>query len=401
MEVSVRFATRMERLGTESAFEVLAHARRLEAQGHPMIHLEIGEPDFSTPANIIEAAHRAMQHGATHYTPAAGLPQVREAIAREMQHRGGVDVSPAQVVVVPGSKNVLYFALLALIEPGDEVILPDPGYPVYRSLTDFVGAVAKPVAIREENDFRMDLDEVARAITPKTRMIIINSPQNPTGGVLTESDLDRLADLSERHDLWIVSDEIYSEICFQDLPKPIWSRPGLAQRTIIMDGLSKTYAMCGWRLGYGVMPEALAERMATLLINTSACAAAFTQLAVIEALEAPESQVEVQRMVAAFRRRRDTIVTGLNAIPGFRCHLPAASFYAFPNITETGISSRELARRLLEEAGVAALAGEAFGENGQGHLRFAYTVSETQLEQALKQIASFIKTASPTAVGSR
>ncbi|HVB54800.1 MAG TPA: pyridoxal phosphate-dependent aminotransferase [Candidatus Acidoferrales bacterium] len=397
----MRFAKRMERLGTESAFEVLAHARRLEAQGRPMIHLEIGEPDFATPANIIAAAHQAMQSGLTHYTPAAGLPQVREAIAAAMQRRGGVAVGPAQVVVVPGSKNILYFALLALIEPGDEVILPDPGYPVYRSLTDFVGAVAKPVAIREVNDFRMDVEEVARTITPKTRMIIINSPQNPTGGVLTESDLDRLAELAVRHDLWVVSDEIYTEICFQDLPKPIWSRPGLLERTIVMDGLSKTYAMCGWRLGYGVMPEALAERMATLLINTSACAAAFTQMAAIEALESPESRAEVERMVAAFRGRRDILVAGLNSIPGFHCHLPAASFYAFPSITETGISSRELAHRLLEEAGVAALAGEAFGENGHGYLRFAYTASEDQIGQALEQISAFIKTASPTAVGSR
>ena len=397
----MRFAKRMEQLGTESAFEVLAHARRLEAQGHSMIHLEIGEPDFATPPNIVEAAYRALQGGATHYTPASGLPQVREAIAAEMQRRGGVEVSPAQVVVVPGSKNILHFALLALIEPGDEVILPDPGYPVYRSLTEFVGAVAKPVAIREEHDFRMDLEEVARTITPKTRMIIINSPQNPTGGVLSEGDLDRLAELAVRHDLWIVSDEIYSEICFQDLPKPIWSRPGLQERTIVMDGLSKTYAMCGWRLGYGIMPEALAQRMDTLLINTSACAAAFTQMAAVEALESPESRTAVESMVAAFRSRRDILVAGLNAIPGFHCHLPAAAFYAFPNVTETGISSRELARRLLEEAGVAALAGEAFGENGKGHLRFAYTVSEAQIGQAVERIAAFIKTAAPAAVGSR
>ncbi len=397
----MQFAKRMDRLGTESAFEVLAQAQRLEALGHPMIHLEIGEPDFATPPNIIEAAHRAMQAGATHYTPAAGLPPVRAAIAAEMAERGGVEVSPAQVVVVPGSKNILYFALLSLIEPGDEVILPDPGYPIYHSLTEFVGAVAKPVAIREGNDFRMDLDEVAGAITGKTRMIIINSPQNPTGGVMTEEDLDRLAELALRHDLWIVSDEIYTEICFQELPKPIWSRPGLQERTIVMDGLSKTFAMCGWRLGYGVMPEELAKRMATLLINTSSCAAAFTQLAVIEALESPESAAEVARMVAAFKGRRDTLVNGLNSIPGFRCHLPSASFYAFPNVSETGLSSRELARRLLEEAGVAALAGDAFGANGKGHMRFAYTVSEEQITQAVERIGNFVKTAAPAAVGSR
>ncbi|MFZ0169868.1 MAG: pyridoxal phosphate-dependent aminotransferase [Candidatus Dormiibacterota bacterium] len=396
----MRFASRMQRLGTESAFEVLAHARRLEAAGHSVVHLEIGEPDFATPDNIIEAAYQAMKHGATHYTPAAGIPQVREAIAAEMRRRGDIEVSADQVVVVPGSKNILLFALLALIEPGDEVLLPDPGYPVYQSLTDFVEAVAVPIAIREEQDFRMDLDEVAGKITPKTRMIIINSPQNPTGGVLTESDLDRLAELALRHDLWILSDEIYSEICFGELPKPIWSRPGLAERTIVMDGLSKTYAMCGWRLGYGVMPKELAERMATLLINTSSCAAAFTQLAAIEALEAPESQLAVEKMVAAFQNRRDVIVAGLNGIPGVRCHLPLASFYAFPNVSGTGISSRELARRLLEEAGVACVAGEAFGKLGRDHLRFAYTVSEDQIRQALERIGAFVRDASPAAVGS-
>lgn len=390
----------MSRLGTESAFEVLAHARRLEAEGKSVIHLEIGEPDFSTPENIIEAAHQAMLGGATHYTPAAGLPQVREAIAAQTSRRGGIEVSPAQVVVVPGSKNILHFALLALIEPGDEVILPDPGYPVYRSLIDFVGAAARPVLIRQEADFRMDLDEVARTITPKTRMIIINSPQNPTGGVMTESDLDRLAELVLEHDLWVVSDEIYSEICFQDLPRPIWGRPGLAERTIIMDGFSKTYAMCGWRLGYGVMPVELAERMTTLLINTSSCAAAFSQLAGVEALEAEASERAVEKMVAAFRSRRDVLVNGLNQIPGFECHLPAASFYAFPKVTATGISSRDLAERLLVEAGVAAVAGEAFGAYGEGHLRFAYTVSEAQIADALERIAAFVESAAPAPVGS-
>ncbi|MGH7666053.1 MAG: pyridoxal phosphate-dependent aminotransferase [Candidatus Dormibacteria bacterium] len=391
----LQFATRMERLGTETAFEVLAHARRLEAAGRSVIHLEIGEPDFATPENIIEAAHRAMRSGATHYTPASGLPPAREAVAAEMRRRGGVDVAPSQVVLVPGSKNILHFALLALIEPGDEVILPDPGYPVYRSLTDFVGAVARPVTIREETGFRIDLEELEAQISPRTRMLIINSPQNPTGGVLTAGDLDRLAELAQRHDLWVVSDEIYSEICFGELPRPIWSRPGMAERTIVIDGLSKTYAMCGWRLGYGVMPEALAQRMDTLLINTSSCAAAFTQLAAVEALEAPESKVAVAQMVAAFRGRRDKLVAGLDAIPGFRCHLPAASFYAFPNVTGTGISSRELAQRLLEEAGVAALAGEAFGENGAGHLRFAYTISEELIQEAVDRIATFVRSAVP------
>lgn len=392
------FAQRMARLGTESAFEVLARARQIEAEGRSVVHLEIGEPDFVTPGNIIEAAQRAMREGATHYTPAAGLPQVREAIAARMSQRGRIPVDPDQVVVVPGSKNILQFALLALVDPGDEVVLPDPGYPTYRSLTQFLGAVAKPVAIREELDFRMDLDEVAAAISPRTRMLIINSPQNPTGGVLTSSDLDRVAELAQRHDLWVVSDEIYSEICFEPLPDPLWSRPGMAKRTIVMDGLSKTYAMCGWRLGYGVMPVEVAQRMATLLINTSACAAAFTQLAAVEALEAPASEMAVKEMVRAFRARRDKLVAGLNQIHGFRCHLPQAAFYAFPNVTGTGIQSRELARRLLDEAGVASLAGETFGQGGQGHLRFAYTISEADIGEALARIAQFVARVAPAAM---
>lgn len=397
----MRFAERMDRLGTEGAFEVLARARRLEAEGRSVIHLEIGEPDFATPQHIIEAAQRAMSEGATHYTPAAGVLPVREAVAASLERRSGIQVNPDQVVVVPGSKNILHFALLALVEAGEEVILPDPGYPVYGSLTEFVGAVARPVAVREENDFRVDPDEVEAAISPRTRMIILNSPQNPTGGVLTGTDLDRLAELAIAHDLWVVSDEIYSEICFADLPRPIWSRAGMAERTIVMDGLSKTYAMCGWRLGYGVMPQELAKRMEKLLINTSACAASFTQLAAVEALQSPLSGPAVAAMVAEFRARRDLLVAGLNRIPGISCHLPSAAFYAFPNVRETGIPSRELADRLLQEAGVAALAGEAFGEAGEGHLRFAYTVGRSDIEAALKRIDEFVRSAAPAPVASR
>lgn len=386
----MRFANRMNRLGTESAFEVLAQARKLEAEGKSVVHLEIGEPDFDTPSNIVEAAYSAMRGGATHYTPAAGLPPVREAIAASMTRRGGVPVGADQVVVVPGSKNILHFALLSCVEEGDEVILPDPGYPVYASLTDFVGAVARPITLREDRQFGMDMDEFESLITPKTRMVIINSPQNPTGGVLSAAELDRLAELSIRHDLLVLSDEIYSRICFTELPRPIWSRPGMAERTIVLDGLSKTYAMCGWRLGFGVMPQELAKRMETLLINTSSCAAAFTQLAAVEALESESSELSVAKMVAEFRRRRDTIVAGLNDIPGFRCGLPDASFYAFPNITGTGFTSRELAARLLQEAGVATLAGEAFGEAGRGFIRLAYTQGLDDINEALTRIASFV-----------
>lgn len=394
----MRFASRMNRLGTESAFEVLAEARRIEATGKSVIHLEIGEPDFDTPGNIIEAAYSAMSSGATHYTPAAGIPEVRDAIAASMARRGGVAVDPDQVVVVPGSKNILHFALLSCVEAGEEVILPDPGYPVYRSLTDFVGAVARPIRLREEMKFGMDMDELESLISPRTRMVIINSPQNPTGGVLSTSDLDRLAELAIQHDLLVLSDEIYSRICFSDLPAPIWSRPGMAERTIVLDGLSKTYAMCGWRLGFGVMPRELAQRMETLLINTSSCAAAFTQLAAVEALDSPSSEDAVIRMVAEFRERRDVLVEGLNSIPGVSCLLPEASFYAFPNITATGMSSREMASRLLHESGVAVLAGEAFGEGGKGFIRLAYTKGLPEIREAVQRVARFVATAVPAQV---
>ncbi len=394
----MRFAERMSRLGTESAFEVLAKAKQIEASGRSMIHLEIGEPDFSTPDNIIESAYSAMRSGATHYTPAAGLPEVRAAIAESVSARAGVPVRADQVVVVPGSKNILHFLLLSCVEEGDEVILPDPGYPVYRSLTDFVGARARPIALREENGFGMDMDEFESMITPRTRLVIINSPQNPTGGVLSSEQLDRLAELAQRHDFLVLSDEIYSRICFSELPRPLWTRDGMAERTVVLDGLSKTYAMCGWRLGYGVMPRELAQRMETLMINTSSCAAAFTQLAAVEALRAPESEVAVGQMVAEFRARRDQLVSGLNSVPGIRCHLPSASFYAFPNVEGTGIPSRELASRLLEEAGVAVLAGEAFGEAGRGYIRLAYTVGRPSLEKAVDRIREFVASASPAAV---
>jgi aspartate/methionine/tyrosine aminotransferase len=394
----MRFAERMSRLGTESAFEVLAKAKQIEASGRSMIHLEIGEPDFSTPDNIVESAYSAMRSGATHYTPAAGLPEVREAIAESVSARGGVPVRADQVVVVPGSKNILHFLLLSCVEEGDEVILPDPGYPVYRSLTDFVGARARPIALREENGFGMDMDEFESMITPRTRLVIINSPQNPTGGVLSSEQLDRLAELAQRHDFLVLSDEIYSRICFSELPRPLWTRDGMAERTVVLDGLSKTYAMCGWRLGYGVMPRELAQRMETLMINTSSCAAAFTQLAAVEALRAPESEVAVGQMVAEFQARRDLLVSGLNSVPGIRCHLPSASFYAFPNVEGTGIPSRELASRLLEEAGVAVLAGEAFGDAGRGYIRLAYTVGRPALEKAVERIREFVASASPATV---
>jgi aspartate/methionine/tyrosine aminotransferase len=353
--------------------------------------MEIGEPDFATPDNIVEAAVGALQSGYTHYTPAPGIMEVRETVAGFVNRRLGVEVAPAEVVLVPGSKNVLLFTLLACVEPGEEVIYPDPGYPVYESLINFVEAKAVPIRLREERDFRMDLEELAALVTPRTRMLIVNTPQNPTGGVLTREDVEFIARLARDHDLLVVSDEIYSQIVYGFEHVSLLSLPGMRERTILMDGMSKAYAMCGWRLGYGIAPEALADKMSTLMINSSSCAAAFTQMAAIEALESPESARAVDRMVDAFRSRRDLVVDGLNAIPGVRCARPQGAFYAFPNITGTGIDERTLADRLLNEAGVAVLAGTAFGPGGAGYIRLAYTNSEENLRRGVERIGSFIE----------
>jgi len=380
----------MSRLGTEGAFEVLAKARRLEAEGKRVVHLEIGEPDFSTPDNIIEAGISAMQHGYTHYTPASGIFEAREAVARFVSRTLKTEVDPTEVVLVPGSKNVLLFTLLACIEPGDEVIVPDPGYPAYASQVNFIGAVPKPVTLREESGFRMDLDELASLITPKTRMLIVNTPQNPTGGVLTEEDIKFVCDLAHKHDLLLVSDEIYSQLVYGFHHVSPLSHPGMRERTVLMDGLSKSYAMTGWRLGYAVAPKALAAKLDTLMINSSSCAAGFTQMAAIEALSAPESEHAVSRMVKVFEHRRNLVVDGLNAIPGMRCARPQGAFYAFPNIEGTGFDEHELADRLLSEAGVAVLPGTAFGHAGKGFIRLAYTQSEDELKVGLDRIREFI-----------
>jgi aspartate aminotransferase len=393
--VTIRFAERMSRLGTEGAFVVLAKARRLEADGKKIVHLEIGEPDFPTPDNIIEAGISALQNGYTHYTPASGILEAREAVAAFVSRTLKADVDAADVVLVPGSKNVLLFTLLACIEPGDEVILPDPAYPAYASQVNFIGAVPKLVTLREETGFRMDLDQLASLVTPKTRMLIINTPQNPTGGILTEEDVAFVCELAQKHDLLVVSDEIYSQLVYGFQHVSPLSQPGMRERTVLMDGLSKSYAMTGWRLGYAVAPRALAVKLDQLMINSSSCAAGFTQMAAIEALGAPESERAVQRMVKVFERRRDLVVEGLNAIPGVRCAKPQGSFYAFPNVQGTGLDERELADRLLTEAGVAVLPGTAFGEAGKGYIRLAYTQSEDELNRGLKQIADFIKANRP------
>jgi aspartate aminotransferase len=393
--VTIRFAERMSKLGTEGAFVVLAKARRLEAEGKKIVHLEIGEPDFATPDNIIEAGISAMQNGYTHYTPASGIMEAREAVAGFVARTLKTEVDPTEVVLVPGSKNVLLFTLLACIEPGDEVILPDPGYPAYESQVNFIGGVPKPVTLREESGFRMDLDQLASLVTPKTRMLIINTPQNPTGGILTEEDVKFVCELAHKHDLLVVSDEIYSQLVYGFEHVSPLSQPGMRERTVLMDGLSKSYAMTGWRLGYAVAPKALAAKLDQLMINSSSCAAGFTQMAAIEALSAPESEHAVHRMVKVFQHRRDLVVDGLNAIPGIRCAKPQGSFYAFPNIQGTGFDERELADRLLTEAGVAVLPGTAFGAAGKGYIRLAYTQSEEELKNGLKRIGDFIAASGP------
>jgi len=389
--VTIKFAERMTRLGTEGAFEVLARARKLEAEGKKIVHLEIGEPDFSTPDNIIEAGISALQNGYTHYTPAGGIKEVREAVANFVSRMLKCEVDASEVVLVPGSKNVLLFTLLATIEPGDEVIMPDPGYPAYHSQVNFIGAVPRLVTLREETGFRMDLDELRSLLSPKTRMIILNTPQNPTGGVLTEEDIKTVCEIALEHDLMVVSDEIYSQLVYGFHHVSPMSQPGMRERTVLMDGLSKSYAMTGWRLGYAVAPKDLAVKLEQLMINSSSCAAGFTQMAAIEALSMPESEHAVHHMVKVFEHRRNLVVDGLNAIAGVRCKLPQGAFYAFPNIEDTGFNERDLASRLLNEAGVAVLPGTAFGEAGKGFIRLAYTQSEDELKLGLDRIREFVE----------
>ena len=382
----VRLASRMQRLGTETAFEVLVRARALEAQGKDVVHLEIGEPDFDTPANVAEAGMVAIRDGWTHYGPASGHPDLRQAIADYLNRSRGTSYSAANVVVTPGGKPIMFFLTLALLEEGDDAIFPDPGFPIYRSMIDFVGANAIPLPIREANDFRLDVDELAGLITPRTKFLIINSPANPTGGVLTKEDLASIASLAVEHDLFVLADEIYSEIIYDGEHHSIATFPGMAERIAILDGFSKTYAMTGWRLGYGVMPEWLAEHVSRLMVNSVSCTASLVQRAGFEALTGPQDAV--RDMVAAFRRRRDLVVSGLNEIPGIACREPAGAFYVFPNITGTGMRSKEFADLLLDEFGVASIAGTSFGDQGEGYLRLSYANSEENLAKALDRIAA-------------
>ena len=381
----MHIASRVKSLGTETAFEVLVKARGLEAQGKHVIHLEVGEPDFDTPVRIRKAAQAALDAGYTHYGPAPGLPHVRKVIAEYMSRTRGVQFTPGQVVVTPGGKPIMFFSVLACVDRGDEVIYPNPGFPIYESLIHFVGAIPVPLPLREENGFRFSIDELRRLITPKTRMLILNSPHNPTGGILTEADLGAIASLAVKHDLIVLSDEIYSRILYDGFKHvSIVSFPGMAERTIILDGFSKAYAMTGWRLGFGVMPEELVPIISTLQINSNSCTASFSQMAGIEALSGPQD--DVTAMVAEFRRRRDAIVEGLNRIKGFSCHTPLGAFYVFPNISSTGKSSRAFADALLYEHGVACLPGTSFGANGEGFIRLSYANSLENISIALERI---------------
>ena len=386
--MSVELASRMQRLGTETAFEVLVRARALEAQGRDVVHLEIGEPDFDTPENIVEAGARALREGWTHYGPAAGLPDLREAIASYVNGSRGTSYTPDQVVVTPGGKPVMFFVMLALLERGHEAIYPDPGFPIYGSMIDFSGAKGVPIPLREENDFRLDIDELASLMSDRTRLLILNSPANPTGGVLEREDLAAIAELAVKHDVIVLSDEIYSELLYEGEHVSIATMPGMAERTIILDGFSKTYAMTGWRLGYGLFPGDLAAPISKLMVNSVSCTSMAVQRAGLEALTGPQDKVAEFRVV--FRRRRDLIVNGLNEIEGISCVLPKGAFYAFPNITGTGRSSKEFADLLLEEHGVAALAGTSFGAAGEGYLRLSYATSEANIEKALARVADAV-----------
>ena len=387
----------MNQIGVESAFEVLVRARELERQGKHVIHLEIGEPDFPTPAHIVDAAKRALDEGYTHYGPTQGLPELRESVSRYVSITRDVRVGPQHIAIVPGGKPIIFFPMLALIEPGDEVIYPNPGFPIYESMIRFSGGVPVPIPLIEERGFSFDLDLLRTRLSPKTKLLILNSPQNPTGGVIPPEDIRAIADLVRDRELMVLSDEIYSRIYYGEAPASIASLPGMLEKTIILDGFSKTYAMTGWRMGYGVMPEWLVEAVNKLMVNSNSCTATFTQRAGIAAIDGPQQPVDA--MVAEFRRRRDAFCAGLNQVPGFRCALPGGAFYAFANITGTGVGSKELADFLLYDAGVSCLNGGAFGQFGEGYIRFSYANSYENLMLAVERIKTAVASRLP--VGTR
>jgi aspartate/methionine/tyrosine aminotransferase len=388
VEFELRLAKRMARLGTETAFEVLNRARELERQGKDIIHLEIGEPDFDTPENIVQSAVNALNAGWTHYGPSAGLLDLRKTIADEVSHSRGIQVQPEEVVVVPGGKPIIFFSILALIDEGDEVIYPNPGFPIYESMINYVGGRAVPVRLSEERDFRLDVGELEKLISNRTRLIIVNSPHNPTGGVLNKRDIEQIAQAIGDRNIFVLSDEIYSRLIFEGSHHSIMAEPGFKDRTILLDGFSKTYAMTGWRMGYGVMRRDLATQVARLMTNSNSCTASFSQVAGIEALRGDQSSVDHMRK--EFQRRRDMFVAGLNRIKGFTCRMPKGAFYVFPNITATGWKSKALADALLEEAGVACLSGTSFGAFGEGYLRFSIANSMENLSKALERVERWV-----------
>jgi aspartate aminotransferase len=386
----MKLAERMNRIGVEGAFEVFVRARALEAQGRDIIHLELGEPDFGTPHHIVEAGKQALDEGWTRYGPTQGLPELREAIASYICRTRGIRVGAEHVCVVPGAKPIMFFLMMALLEPGDEAIYPNPGFPIYESMINFLGAKPVPIPLVEERGFSFDLDVLKDSLTPKTKLLILNSPHNPTGGVIPPDDLRAIADMVRDRDLVILSDEIYTRIYFdQEAPLSISSLPGMQEKTVILDGFSKTYAMTGWRMGYGVMPAWLVDPVIKLMVNSNSCTASFTQRAGIAALNGPQDNVT--KMVEEFRRRRDAFCAALNTVPGFRCPLPGGAFYAFPNVQGTGWKSKELADALLQETGVACLSGTAFGTYGDGYLRFSIANSYEKLMDAAERIRKFLK----------
>jgi aspartate aminotransferase len=392
----MKLAERMGRIGVEGAFSVLVKAKALEAQGRDIIHLEIGEPDFPTPLHIVEAAKKALDEGWTHYGPPQGLPELREAIASYISRTRGIKVGPEHVCVVPGGKPIIFFPMLALLEAGDEVIYPNPGFPIYESMINFLGAKPVPIPLVEERGFSFDLNLLRDRLSPKTKLLILNSPQNPTGGVIPPDDIRAIADMVRDRDLIVLADEIYSRIYFDEAPLSITTLPGMLEKTIILDGFSKTYAMTGWRMGYGVMPEWLVDPINKLMVNSNSCTASFTQRAGIAALNGPQD--EVVKMTAEFRRRRDAFCAGLNGLPGVRCAIPGGAFYAYPNITGTGWKSEALADALLKDAGLACLSGTSFGAYGEGYLRFSIANSYENLMAAIERMRHFLSSVNAASV---
>lgn len=385
----MKLADRATRMGTETAFEVLAKARLLEAEGKKIIHLQIGEPDFDTPKNICDAAIRSIQNGDTHYTPSAGTLETRKAIAEYVTRTRCVEFSPENIVVTPGGKPVMFFTILALIQKGDEAIYPNPGFPIYESMINFAGGKAVPLALKEKNNFNVDINEFEKLLSPKTKLVIINTPGNPTGRTISKSDIEKMAEILKDRDIYVLSDEIYSRILYDGAEAFSISKiPYMKDKTIILDGFSKTYAMTGWRAGYGVFPSVLAPIITKMMVNSNSCTNAVVQKACIEALNGPQD--EVDKMVTELKKRRDVIVEGLNSIKGFHCLTPDGAFYAFPNITGTGFKSKELEDKLLYEAGVATLSGTSFGKYGEGYLRFSYANSVENIKLAINKIKNFL-----------